>query len=612
MARLNLRLTCSLLAVGAVLLLSLWPGTRTLAERQFWILSGVYEKRVGLAADEYVGPQGGDDDERIVTLLKGFNKIPVEARAFELAGIASRRKDPALWAHVILQTSMSTVPTKHNDNATEAEMLRPHTIGQIELTAARAGAALDPDNAFFALAEATALAKQERWKEVPPILIALKDKTRYEDYIFDQFRRRIEALHKSLKVMLRSDYGRDWASLLFPHLTNFKSLTRLLPDISADIRDRAAFGLAHAGTLLEKYPDIRITRMVGTAIVAASVRDRSKAEEKDTIQKRDGLHPDIDRFIERARAAGAADLEAGWKSLANWKKPDYAFPEMPTDIPATSEPMNGVSALYVLLMVGALAAALWVGAQIEPSAQKILNLGLILIGMEICASLSVERFALLGSLLAASTMLFMAFLLVRLPGKERSGYILAIAALALATLPSLFASDQLPFPALLTTVWAFPFAISRFVKKSMPRWTAIGLSTLFFAGSFWMVGTGQSGSAIDFGRHLTDLITMSAALAVFWIPLLVAMIMATAKLNFQETLKVVAVPLPLFALIASGVFVWNIRDQVKMEKVWTTLSAQELPERYRKVLADAEIPLPDEEVQRYESEHLVAPVATTP
>lgn len=579
MARLNFRLTCSLLTVGIVALLAVLPGTRTVVQRQLWILTGQYEKRMLPDKGMFFATNGLQNDDRILTLLMGYNQVPVESRAIEMMKVAASRKDPALWAHTVRQATFVPVPTSNSRaNYNVADRIRMETIGRIQLVAAEEGAKLDPDNVFFDLAKATALAKLGQWEKVAPVLIEAGKRKKYDDYIFDEFKRRIAGLRKQLNPVLDSDLGGVWTEILIPHLANFKSLTRGFDSIP-DPRDRlaAALGLARAGKLMENQ-DSSITRISGSSLILRSAYDATGLEYKTT--NRD-LAPALRAVVARAEALGDKETAAGWRAFEGWKLVVPATNE-DSAVPQTSHEMSGVYGLYLLIAFAAIAAAVWLGGHVEPSASNVATLSCILMGAEIFACLSVERSGLLFAMLLAGNLAFASFLLIRLPGKAKLGWMLAVAALVVVGVADLLGQLFLGF----VLIWGIPFAWSRWVRPAAPRWVGIVLATLFFGfGFFYLFGSFDDPTS--FNQHMIESIAAMLALTAFWVPVLVAVVMSVTKTNLSEALKQIAVPLPLATLAAAATFAWGTREMLQWEKAWQEIAKEELPEKYQQVLLEA-------------------------
>lgn len=572
MARLNFRLTCSLLAVGIVAFLALLPSTRTLVQRQIWILTGKYEQRIKPDPDMFFATNGMLNDERVLTILQGFNRVPAESRAVEMMRVAAAHKDAALWAHTIRQTTFAPLPTQESlKKYNVADRIRTETMGRIELVAAEEGAKLDPDNVYFALAKAGALVRLQQWDKLASALIEAGRRTKYDDYVFDEFRRRSEGLLVHGVPILDSELGEQWSSILLPHLANFKSLTGQLSSIpDPKARYVAALGLARAGKVMEGG-EPSITKLVGSSIVIRSAYEVAGVQYKSGHKD---LAPVLGAIVAKGQALGDAESAKGWQAFETWKLV-LPPPLDATYLPEGPQAMVAVYGLYLLVVFAALAAAVWLGGQVEPTASNAAILGCILLGAETFACLSVERSGLLFAMLLAGDLLFVAFLLIRLPGKAKLGWTMALVALGIA-----FLADMGQLFLGLVLVWGIPFALSRFLRRAAPQWTGILLATVFLGLAFFFL-FGSFHNPIDFQKNLDESVVAALALAAFFVPVLAATVMSLTKTTLPEALKQIAWPLPLAVLAAAGTFAWGTREMLQWEKAWQEIVRKELPEKYQ-------------------------------
>lgn len=600
MARLNLRLTCSLASILIILVLWLWPGTHTQSVRQFWTLSGEYQRRVGYSEKPEPNISGLISDARLAELLANRYQIPLETRAMEISGFAATRRDPALWAHVIRQTSTSTVPDKPEAAETtmahptasqgrleirhvepvNTDEIRKQALAQIELNAAEQGAALDPKNAFFSLAKCTALCKLERWDEITPVLIQAQSQTKYDDYVFDEIKRRVETIHTRLDVLLPADLGRESASIFFPHLANFKSLIRILPQLPTEVaRFQAGLGLAHAGKLMEGYQDNMITRLVGTALITGSVA--SLVGEKP---RKEDFPKQIASVIQKANSLQVS----GWRSFEPYQRPNYQPPQVPKEFESAipDEPMLGVHSLFVLALIGILGASLWLGSQIDPSSRNLVNVCGILIGIQFLASFSVERKASMALILAASSLFFLAFLLFRLPGRTKSAWFALTLGALCAVIPILFGVTS-GLPSVFVLFWVPPYLIAKWIKPSIPKWSIQVLCVAFLAVTFWFIYQGLSRRPMNFWENLPQTSSTLAALLSAWVPLFLAYLMSLAKQSLTDAMKQLQASIPAFALIAAIGYGLGVREAIRQDRLWAQVIGIDSSPRVERLLRDA-------------------------
>lgn len=587
MGRLNYRLIFSLLAAGAVLLTLLIPATRPLTQRAFWLLSGTYLTHTGVDESDYATTSGMMDDYRIVLLLRGAGRMSVEGRSFEMARIASQRKDAALWGHVIRETSTIPLGTTVGQKLGKADLLRRNSMAQLALTASIEGRVLAPKNAFFCLSQAVALAKLGRWDEIVEPLEKGAKLDQFDDYTLDIAKRQLAQLYATLNPVLPSDLGGDWSMILMPHISNYRSLAEGLVNVSSDSKRFAAgLALAKIGATISQTQDIPLLKYSGSSIVNRSARSLlgikiasgERAPEISTL---------VPKVVGRARALGLVDVASGWEGFESWtpyRNPtsDGAVETVPVDV----HPMLATQALFMLAWIAAIGACLWIGSQMDMNFSNVLTgVGLMLAVTSIGLGLVIQPWLLVGWVWGAILM-FSGFATVRLPGKKQVAVMLGCAG-ALFIVAASFFHGEVAIGLFSLVLWLIPFVYSAFIKWVAPGWLTLGLVVLGLAIPFCVVANSLPRSPESFERNMVGSIQTLMILTSFGMPLVIVYVMAFGKLNLNDALRLTLKPIPFFALVAAGAFLWGTRQEMELQAVWTELSNKELPPSYKRVIEEA-------------------------
>ncbi len=582
MGRLNYRLIFSLLAAGAVLLTLLIPATRPLTQRKFWLLSGTYLDRIQIDHQDYTSTSGMTDDRRIALLLRGHGRLSVEERSFELAQIATQRKNAALWGHVIRQTAAVPIPTNPYKSLDQANHLRRETIAHLQLMAALEGQKLAPENAFFYLSEATALARLGRWDEILTPLEKGAKLSQFDDYTLDLARRQLEQLYQTLNPVLPSDLGGDWSMILMPHLSNYRSLCDGLGQISSERQKQtAALALAQIGETIVRSQDNPIMKYGGNSMVARSLR-ASLGLQSGKDKNASSLVP---KAIAKAETLGLAKVAAGWEPFRDWQP--YQAPSDP-DIdtaPLEISPMTAIHALFILAWIAAIGAGLWVGSQLEPNFVNILTGVGVMLGVTSLGFGLVEQPWLLVGWNWGSILIFCSFATLRLPGKRLASMMVSGLVVVLMLVMFIAQGDSAT-GLILLALWLAPFMVAQSVKWTMPSWIGLSFVSIVLGGSFAIVGNGMPSTLETFERFLGSSVQTLLLVTVLGIPLIASYVMAFAKLNLSDALRLMLRPIPFFALVAAGIFLWGMREEMKLQAVWTELSERTLPPSYKRVIEE--------------------------
>lgn len=587
MGRLNYRLIFSLLAAGAILLTLLIPATRPLTQRAFWLLSGTYLTHTGIEESDYVATSGMMDDYRIVLLLRGAGRMSVEGRSFEMARIADQRKNAALWGHVIRETSTTPLGTRAGQKLSEADLLRRDSMARLTLTAALEGRKLAPKNAFFCLSQATALAKLERWNEIVEPLEDGAKLEQFDDYTLDIARRQLAQLHATLNPVLPSDLGGDWSMIIMPHLSNYRSLAEGLVNVSSDSKRFAAgLALAKIGAVITRTQDIPLLKYSGSAIVNRTARallgikivSGAKAPAISTL---------IPKVVDRAKALGLANSASGWEEFKSWEPYRNANSEDAVEaVPVDIHPMTATHALFMLAWIAAIGACLWIGSQLDMNFTNVLTGGGLMLGVtSIGLGLVVQPWLLIGWVWG-SILMFCCFATLRLPGKKQVAIMLGVAGAIIVLASSIF-HGQMSMGLLSVAFWLIPFALSTLIKWAAPGWLTLGLVSVGLAVVFGMVASGLPSNPDSFEKNMVGSIQTLLILTAFGMPLVAAYVMAFGKLNLNDALRLILSPIPLFALVVAGAFLWGTRQEMQLQAVWTELSNKELPPSYKRVIEEA-------------------------
>ncbi len=583
MGRFNYRLIFSLLAAGMVLITLLVPTTRPLTQRAFWLLSGSYQAKTNVDLRDYASTQGMYNDYRVALLLRGIGHTSVEARAFDLAVIATQKKSAAMWAHVIRQTSQIPITLPSGAHPAPTDTLRHDAMANLELQAAKEGLKLAPNNSFFSLAEATALGKLGKWNQLLAPLERGAGLSMFDDYTSDILRRQLVQLYKRLDPVLPSDLGGDWSMILMPHLTNYRKLTEGLANIPNE-SDRLRLGLALAriGRTIQTSQDLPVMRLSGSALVTRSLRAVAGVNGK--TEQAPAIPSLLPKLVKESEALGLSNTAKGYTELKNWAPYQPAEPNVQLDsYPIDVYPMGSAHALLALAWITALGILLWLGSQIEVSFSNISKIVGSTLVFSIIGFGMVDMPWLLVGWVWGSTLIFGSFLAGRLPGKQQPAIFSGVAGVAMI-LAVTFAYGQFSLGFALLLLLAIPFVLSYAVKWTAPRWFVIGLSSLVLGASLTIAVNGFSRSPQSFEENFVGTIQALAIFSMFGLMLLSAYVMALGKLNLSDSLSLLLKPIPLFALIASGWFVLGTREQVQLQNIWSELTQKELPKSYRVIL----------------------------
>lgn len=587
MGRLNYRLIFSLLAAGAVLLTLLIPATRPLTQRAFWLLSGTYLTHTGIDESDYAATSGMMDDYRVVLLLRGAGRMSVEGRSFELARIASMRKDAALWGHLFRETSTIPLGTKVGQTFIESDLLRRDSMAKLALNAAREGQSLAPKNGYFYLAEAVALAKLERWNEIVHPLETGAKQSEFDDYTLDIGKRQLAQLYATLNPVLPSDLGGDWSMIMMPHLSNYRSLSEgLVNVISEPERLRAGLALAKIGETMTKTQDIPLLKYSGSSLVSRTARTLTGTK-VESGQKAPNLASMLPQIILRANSLGLAEVAKGWDEFKSWQPyRDRTAEGVVEAVPVDVHPILATQALVMLAWIVAIGACLWIGSQLEMNFTNVLTaVGIMLAVTSIGFGLVIQPWLLIGWVWGALLM-FSSFTTVRLPGKKQVAAMLGVAGGLIIIASSSF-HGQLTIGLFSLALWLIPFACGSIVKWAAPTWLSLGLVFVGLGVAFCFVANSLPRSPDSFEKNMVGSIQTLLIFTAFGIPSVTAYVMAFGKLNLNDGLRLILRPFPLFAVVAAGAFLWGVRQEMELQAVWTELSNKELPPSYKKVIEEA-------------------------
>jgi hypothetical protein len=229
--------------------------------------------------------------------------------------------------------------------------------------------------------------------------------------------------------------------------------------------------------------------------------------------------------------------------------------------------------------------ALWLLSQIDASAKHIWTATAAIASLATLFTLNLDDMVLVETAMLAWILVFAGFLLARLPGRNRYGYLVATGGIGLSLVPTYISGHAELFAGFLV-LWLVPFAITSCLKRALPVGVGVGIGFLFFGGAGLFIADYMSTSISAYQANLPYTIGMTFLSAVFWIPWLTAILMSLLKVNFSDALKALLKPIPLLALVAAMVFAENVRTQFRMEKLWKATSEQELPIAYRQLMDD--------------------------
>lgn len=584
MGRLNYRLIFSLLAAGAILLTLLIPGTRPLTQRVFWLLSGTYLNRTGIDESDYASTMGMMDDNRLVLLLRGAGRLSVEGRSFEMSRIASQRKDAALWGHVIRETSTMPLGVTQGQKLSQSDLLRRDSMAQLALNASLEGQKLAPKNGFFYLSQAVALATMNRWDEIlTPLEVGAKQ-PEFDDYTLDIARRQLDYLYKNLHPVLPSDLGGDWSMILMPHLSNYRSLSDGLTNITSETRRLAAgLALARIGNTITRSQDIPLLKYSGSSLVSRSILHLSGTPitSSEKIPAASVLVPKI---AVRAQALGQAK---DWGEFRDWKPFKVANQEDAVEaLPIDVQPMLATQAMLVIFWITAIGACLWLGSQMELNFINIATGVAALIALtSVGLGLVTQPWLLIGWVWG-SLLVFGSFATLRLPGKRQAAIIAGLGGATLMISASVL-HGELNLGLFTLGLWLVPFALSYLIKWAAPIWFVSAVAFVTLAGAFLAVTNSLPRTPQTFDQNFVGSVQTLVMLTAYGLPLLVAYVMAIGKLNLGDSLRVILKPMPFFAVIFAGAFLWGTRQEMQLQSTWAQLTEKELPPSYKQVIEEA-------------------------
>ncbi len=257
MGRLKLGLLPVYALLGFVAVVALLPQSRWTLLTQWDVLAGRWRATNGygnleMGGKVYVKPvQRGLDEEnpasdetaRFLRLVTPSRDDPAKdayyRRMAALHEICERKSKPEYWAQLVRAASFMGMILEPRWDQKRGKIPSRRETGEILLAACRAGARLDPENAFFPLIAASTLVSQGHREAGRRTYLAATRLAKYEDYVEFEPALRYRYLVENYGYRGRQLQGWLLMDTLLPHVTVIRSLARHFAD-SGDPEMRVA------------------------------------------------------------------------------------------------------------------------------------------------------------------------------------------------------------------------------------------------------------------------------------------------------------------------------------------------------------------------------------
>lgn len=338
----------ALAAFGTLLLL---PATRPLLKTQLKMETLTYSAQVGPSMAHAVAAQSPQDypmqlahaigpaseDDAVQTAEEA------QARNRRIEALARRFPDnPSVYANLLRYMTQQEVQVQReqgskSDAASGRSAPPPPSAESLERfeNAARRGALLDPDNAYFPMMQAIGLLNAHRDVEALEALKTAGRCTHWTEYFQDDVRGQDRMQSAAYGDQSALQQVGNFSNLVFPQYGQLRAVTRVAVGLAADA-ERAGnveegiavrHALMRCGGLLRAQGDSFISRLVGVAIStiattkpggleepapAASTPTTPEASEKRRAERLERYYAYLERVGHPQEAAWAkTEIEAG-------------------------------------------------------------------------------------------------------------------------------------------------------------------------------------------------------------------------------------------------------------------------------------------------------------